>query len=428
VGASHRLKGLIAAMFARRVLAGVVVSAITLVLIGGVVLTLTSAGCGPAKALHLKSIENHCAVLTAAARPSSPIPTPSPHATPTTQPTPPVQPTDSNPFPVPATGPYPPYNPGASNGNPYQPPDSGSYPPFYPPGSGSGAPATYALTCSLPVFAGGPGSGGFITFPGGNFVADPKSGVTVPSPSPGSPSPPPQMGGPGYFGLSYDRVHSRWLPVPRTQVTPDGSRYAYTAPDSIYVQDAADAGQVELGKGHAWAIVSVEATGVYATYPNVAGLWFLPFSGPATQIATNVYWQAEAAGFAYGTATSQVPQGAANTIVRLDLKSGTQIDFFTRPGASSYVDGFDTRGNPIIQVNAPNGVELWLATGPNTSTVMVVSYQEGWSPGGMPIADSHGIWFSGYVNGLGQNIALFVPGVGLFAMSNLGANPAGGCA
>jgi len=37
------------------------------------------------------------------------------------------------------------------------------------------------LSCTLPVFAGPPGSGGFITFPSGSFTPDPKSGVTLPS-------------------------------------------------------------------------------------------------------------------------------------------------------------------------------------------------------------------------------------------------------
>ncbi|HEV2036181.1 MAG TPA: hypothetical protein VGU71_18645 [Candidatus Dormibacteraeota bacterium] len=421
------MSGLIADLFARRIVAGIVVSAITLILVGGVVLTMTSAGCGPAKALHIKSIENHCALLAAE---TSPVPFSSGKPTFSNAPTPYQEPA-SNPFPVnppPLSNPYPPYNPGASAGNPYTGPASGSYPPFFP--SSSGAPAqTYAMNCSLPVYAGGPGSGGFITFPGGNFIADPRSGVVLPSPSPGSPSPPPPGYGQPQFqnGLSYDRAHSRWLPVQSSWVTPDGSRYAYLSPDSIYVQNVADTGQIELGVGHAWAIVSVVANGVYATNPTVAGLWFLPFTGAAKQVIAGGYWQAAAGGFAYGTVTSAVPQGAANTIIRLDLNTGSQVDYFTRPSSQSSVVAFDTKGSPIIQAYTPNGTEIWLATGPNVSAVLVVSTQ-GFNPNGTPFADSHGIWFPGYANYSGADIALFVAGQGLFSMASLGAQIAGACA
>jgi hypothetical protein len=211
-------------------------------------------------------------------------------------------------------------------------------------------------------------------------------------------------------------------------VTPDGSRYAYPSPDSIYVQNVANAGEIELGQGHSWSIVSVEATGVYAANPNVAGLWFLPFSGAARLVIASGYWQSAAAGFAYGTATSAVPQGASNTIIRLDLNTGAQVDFFTRPSSTSSIDGYDKKGNPIIMVNSPRGTELWLATGPNNATVMVVSYYQGWNPTGLPIADSHGIWMPGYSNYGGPDIVLFIPGKGTYTMAGLGAQLAGGCA
>ena len=69
-----------------------------------------------------------------------------------------------------------------------------------------------------------PGSGGFITFPGGQFVVDPASQVTVPGP-----------GARTSFGMSYDLGYHRWLPVPWDWITPDGSKYVYATPTTVVV-------------------------------------------------------------------------------------------------------------------------------------------------------------------------------------------------
>jgi len=299
------------------------------------------------------------------------------------------------------------------------------------------------LTCTLPIYAGPPGSGGFISFPVGNFTPDPKSGVTLPSPSPGSASPSPQIGGPGpgygygYPGLSWDLTQKRWLPVPSTWVTPDGSKYAHTSPNSIYVEDVIGNTQVELGEGKSWQIIGVLADGVYAmnTQPNglIAGLWVLPFSSPARQITTIGYWQGVTAGAAYGTAVSAVPQGVSTTIIKLDLKTGTvDQNWFTRQGANSNVTGFDGHGNPIVQVNNFTGAgnEVWIVTGSGAAQPIMGS-QNGVFVYGTPIADSHGVWFSANVpnfsNGSNSAQLLYVPNSGVYVMSQIGGQLAGGC-
>jgi len=411
----------------RQILAGVVVTVVTLAVIGVVLVAMTPVGCGPANAMGLKSIANRCKSQAVAALRS---PSPSPFALPTPSPRP-YSPPASAPYNPPASQPY--YPPASG---PYYPPSSPSYPPFYPPSSGAG-PITLPiqLSCTLPVYAGPPGSGGFISFPSGTFTADPKSGVTLPSPSPGSPSP--QQVGPGYGygppGLSWDAAQKKWLPVPYTWVTPDGSKYAYTSSNSIYVQDVAGSAQVELGEGKSWQIVSVLADGVYAVNPQVAGLWLLPFSSPARQITTVGYWQGVTAGAAYGTATSAVPQGVSTTIIRLDLKTGTiDRNWFTRQGANSSVAGFDGHGNPIIYVSnfSGPGNEIWIATGPGTADPIMGS-QYGVFVNGTPIADSHGVWFSAsiqnYGTGSGSAQLLYVPNSGVYGMTNIGGQLAGGC-
>jgi hypothetical protein len=305
---------------------------------------------------------------------------------------------------------------------------SGAYPPTYPDASGFGG-SDLAFSCRLPIFNGGPGSGGFLVFPDRSFIGDPRSGVTVPSPSPGA-TPPAQgpYGPQGFFGLSYDRAAARWVPVPRNWITPDGKRYAYSGyPEGVYVVDVAANTQTEIGDGRRWQVLDAEAEGVYASEAGnagpVAGLWLLPFAGSPTQLTISGYWNSVGGGAAYGTETSSLPNGVPTLIDRLDLKTHVQQHWFQVVGATSSPFGFDAFGHPIYMVQgfAPNSTtaELWLVTG--LGTAEVIAYNNNFS--GPPVADSHGIWLMNW-----QSIYLFVPGRGMFLAANVGGQLAGGCA
>jgi len=415
-----------------RPLLAVSISVLSLAVIGGAALLTTPLRCGPGRALGLGS--GCISAGGVAGRPS-----PSPNGNPASAPYPTFSYPASGPYPNPASGPY--ENPASGPFPPTAYPASGSYPPFYPPATNAagGNMPTRSLDCRLPVYAGPPGSGGFIVFPGGSFIADPTSSVTTPSPTPT----PTSQHGPGYGysnpGLSYDRAFSRWLPVPASWVSSDGSRYAYTAADGVYVVNVANNTQTELGEGHAWYIVTVQNQGVYAANPGIAGLWLLPFSGTPRQITTAGYWQAGTALAAYGTVTSAVPSGASNSIIRLDLKTGATSDWFARPGTISQVTGFDGKGDPILSVSYINGSgnEIWITTSPTTASpiagIQFTPYNSGgFNANGAPIADSHGIWFAGNFNSAyggpsATGVALYVPGSGFYWMSNIGGQLAGAC-
>lgn len=415
--------------FRTRPVLAAVVTAFSLLLIGTVVVSATPLRCGPARALGLNL--NGCPAAAVATRA---IPTPSPIASQLTKPYPPIG--------NPASGIYPPYNNPASGAFPPQgngASPSGPYPPFFAPAS-NGSPVTpLSIDCRLPVFAGPPGSGGFIVFPGSTFIADPTSSVTLPSPSPGAtPTPPPGPGyGPGFPGLSYDRAYSRWLPVPSNWVSPDGNHYAYVS-DGIYAVDVASGTQTELRGGRTWSIVGVQNQGVYAGDQTAGGLWLFPYSGTPRQITASGYWQAATTSAAYGTATSAVPQGASNVILRLDLATGKSTEWFAHPDTQSSVAGFDQHGNPILNVRFLSGLgsEIWIVTGANSGTAIAgfvtgyISY--GFNSYNTPIADSHGIWFAGnysapYGGGNASGLALYVPGSGFYWMSGINGQLAGGC-
>ena len=408
------------------------VTAVSLLLIGTVVVSATPLRCGPAGALGFKNVYGCPGTTVAVANRMSPLPKPQPYGYPASGFYSPVAnpasgyPPDGNP----ASGSYPP------QGNTASP--SGPYPPFYPPAS-NGSPATsLAIDCRLPVYAGPPGSGGFVVFPGSTFIADPASAVALPSPSPGT-TPPPQNG-PGYgqgYGLSYDRSYKKWLPVPINWVSPDGNHYAYVS-DGLYAVNVADGTQTELREGRNWNIVGVHNQGVYAGDQSVGGLWLFPFSGTPRQITTGGYWQAVTSGAAYGTSTSAVPQGVSNTILRLDLATGRSTEWFAHPDSQSSVGGFDQHGNPIIYVRFLNGsgTEIWIVTGANSgspiSGFVSLYFSSGFNSYSVALADSNGIWFAGnystpYSNNTASGLALYVPGSGFYWMSGITGQLAGGC-
>ncbi|HKW73551.1 MAG TPA: hypothetical protein VJQ08_12075 [Candidatus Dormibacteraeota bacterium] len=399
------------------------VTVLTLGVVAAVVLTTTSVGCSPAHSLGVKT-----ARCTTTPKPVAVLGSPSPTSTPTA--VSPVNPGASSPS-TPVSSNNPPYNPGSSNNPPYNPansgfpayvgPDSGSYPPMAYPGSGNQGPGL-TLSCRLPVYSGGSGSGGFIEFPGGTFVADPRSAVTVPSPSPTAP--PPGMGYPGFYGWSYDPApYSKWLPVPFTLVSPDGAHYAYPLNGNVYVQSVSGGAQIVLGAGKGYVVIAVENNGVYAEPLNQPGLWFLPFSGTEKQVTTGGFWQAESHGAAYGTITSSVPSGATNTILKLDTATGSTSDFFTLQGGQSNVIGFDGKGNPVVRANYSGGAALYIATAPGHAAAIAATFYGPYAifPQAGPLADSHGLWFS-----VANGVVLFTNNA-WYWMSSLGAQLAGAC-
>ena len=396
----------------RLVVAAALASLVVIVLIAGVILTTTTAGCGPAQRLSLQGVLSLCPRPTPVA---AVVPTPSPSSsaagTPSVFGTP--SPSKSVVAGTPASGPA-------------------AFPPFKAP-TGSDTGPTFDLNCRLPVYAGPPGSGGFITFPGGNFIADPASASKAMAPV-HAPSPPPSLytGGFGSAGLSYSSAYSRWLPIPFSSVTPDGSRFIYESLHStIYVVKVATGDASEVGVGRDWHIIGVENEGIYATIPNTVmdvpappGLWLIAYSGAVKQITKTGYWQVAASGAAYGEARLfPVGGGPNNTIIRLDLKTNAVVDWFTRGGGRSTVYGIDATGNALISVDyTTNEGELWITAAPMVG-VPIFSTGQGLSLTGHPIADSHGIWLPMVYNASAQGVALYVMGDGLYWMSGAAIQP-----
>ena len=395
--------------------ATVLLTAITLILVYGALLITTNVGCGPEK--HIGVRLGPCAVADKTAASRSPLPLFLPSPTPVNQ---------QSPVSNPGTY-YPPQN----NPGTYYPPQNNPgtfYPPAYPPGSSgqtptvgmatSYPPSAIGLNCSLPVYAGPPGSGGFVSFPNGAFTADPRSAVALP---------PPGLQRYGQSGMTYDRVHSRWLPVGVPSVAPDGNHYAYASTSGgIYVVDTSNNSQVELGDGRSWDLLRVLNDRVYATVANAPGLWNVPFSGAPVQVTADGYWQAATAAYAFGWSTSSVPQGSTLPLLRVEISTGKTIEWFTQPGAIANPAGFDANGVPLVQMSYPQGWELFQVASADAGVLIAGSYEDFNITGAM-VADSHGTWFPIYMRYYGQGIALYIAGRGIYTVSSIGAQLAGGC-
>jgi hypothetical protein len=233
--------------------------------------------------------------------------------------------------------------------------------------------------------------------------------------------------------MAWEPVHQRWLPVRTEWVAPDGNHYAYPSTNSVYLVDAAANTQVELGTGHQWSVIRVLNDRVFATIPNTAGFWVLPFSGAPKQVTAQGYWQAATPTAAYGMLTSAVPQGATTKIVKLEISSGAVSDWFSREGTNSSIYGFDAQGNPFVYgYYYSGGWTLWLTKGASNAVVIATSYGP-LQVQGTAVADANGSWFPAYYsqpynNMNSSGVVLYVAGSGMYWMASIGGVIAGGCA
>jgi hypothetical protein len=280
-----------------------------------------------------------------------------------------------------------------------------------------------SLRCKLPVYLSGEQkSGGFISFPDGSVVPDNSSGVVTP--------------GGGWFGLTYDTAMKRWLPVPKTWVSPDGSAYYFAEAkpgnNTMFEVNALTGSSGQLGispLGYGWQVMSVTPDYIFAvSLMAYGGVYIMPISSPYSQekYVTGDFWTAAYGDYAFGTT---VPDGGA--IERIDARIqvignpaiGAQPWF--NKSSSAEILGFDGSGNPVIWT----GTDLWIAAGPDQATrissspPLAIPTSQGTALYGSdaPVSDSHGLWFS-----TTDGIYLYSGG-STTKVSNLVAQVAGPC-
>lgn len=293
------------------------------------------------------------------------------------------------------------------------------------------SPSPQPLECRIAVFGNQAGSGGFVTLPEGAFAVDPHSNVKVANI--------PANGYAANYGFSYDYAKSRWLPVPRAFVSPNGSRYVYPSPESVgglYVVDVGTSAVHDIAPGEQWQIIEWQAAGIWAMQLDQPppggnggfhGLYLInPDTGLAHGYTARGRWQAIGQNGAWGTDVETPPDyDNAHSIIRFDLTNGHVISYLTQAGAVVSVIGFDDQNR--LMVNASNDVvqQIWalnspnhadqVYSGPGTQSRDALNLSDG-------VADANGTWF-----GTNQGLMLYTTAGGFKKMASATGEVGGGC-
>jgi hypothetical protein len=320
-----------------------------------------------------------------------------------------------------------------------------------------GLSASDQVTCRLPfgglidTTTGGPARrGGFISFPGAAFRADPAADLRAGGDGGFVTVATPQLN--GGDAEAYDGQRHRWLPTRLSLIAPDGSSYAYSELNGLHVVDVGSAADRLLPGTNAthrsFYPVAFTASEIYvlegaeqtSPTPVALTLWAVdPNSGQQRQVSTAATASAiVASGAAWTTAINpadphpwqQSPyEGSAanDQLLHVDLQSGVASTWFYRPGAFVGPVGFDREGHPVVVVVNSAASELWLLRGPQTGDRIYVG-PGAYNPANRMridhvlsagVTDATGIWF---VNGDG-GVVLYTPAGGVeltFAMPSTG--------
>jgi hypothetical protein len=281
-------------------------------------------------------------------------------------------------------------------------------------------------------------SGGFVVFPDGTYATDPGSYETFDFANHNlRTAADPALHGPQDYSMDqpvFDARSSRWLPVPRASVSPDGSRYVYVqylyppnagiplpAPTGslIRVVTIATGEDKVIYQGPSYDVVGWQQEGVYLRRPctdvncrSGGGLWLLPVSGAPQQLAAPPaqvssvslvpMWTALGGGAAWALAADP-SNGNLDRLLRHDLNGGPETIWFSRPHSTwMSLRGIDS-GAPILAVTENSSMGVWLITGRDTAQLlMTMPIVQPSGPGGgqlapadpegSPVHDSYGTW------------------------------------
>jgi len=262
----------------------------------------------------------------------------------------------------------------------------------------------------------------------------------------------------GEGGYYYDRQVSRWLPVTRNAVSPDGRRYAYAegwavtpqAAPRVHVVDATtgkDIRVVTMPDANPYGVADFTNSAIYliTAYEGVGpGVWRLdPDTGAVMKVSDGFYHPAGAAWTTVvdprdpnPTTSAMDGQPQPNRIDRIDGAGGAATWFY-KPGYAVYSVAF--AGNHALLVQASSEVnsnvmyktEFWLVSAPGKQA-RLASFDGALQPPSpyrdlssgfySAIADAHGIWI-----GSENSLYLVKPSGQILRVYGGSAYPANGC-
>jgi len=280
--------------------------------------------------------------------------------------------------------------------------------------------------------------GGFLTFPAAQFTPDPRGRFNSRYFEGGLAG----TASPVLYGIGgspfYDRAQSRWVPVSAQQARADGGAYAYATVDSpativtvhvVTVATGADR-TFRLALPRRLEVADYGVAGIYLTEPSALGgpgegVWLLD---PATGVVKKTWtihrvWTVRD-GYAWVARLdprdktqwqpSELPP--ADSVVRIDLRSGAEEVWFYRAGSYPWLTGFASGGRPVVTVTHPDDTyDVFLTTPNNQSGTLVYS-------GGLQFTSVQGdgerLWL-----GREDGIYLYRPAAGLQKVFAYVVNP-----
>jgi streptogramin lyase len=296
--------------------------------------------------------------------------------------------------------------------------------------------------CKLPLFASSASSsssqGEFFSLGDGTLVED-AQGRFVTSGTQSKSQASPVLN--GQLPATYDRAARRWLPAWGSEISPDGSRYAYidySVPMNghlhvVTVATGADR-MLSMPPGP-WGVVGFASEGIYLhqSYEGIGtGLTLVnPDSGAVRTVFTDSVVHAvsgQVAWVADRNTNDTLPQppgqgSADNEVQSRDLITSNTTTWIYRPGSNLYVvavangsilvHGYDAGSEFLLVVTAPGQAQP--VTVPETGNSVPLS-------SGL-VADANG-WWIGSLDG----VYLWTRHTGAILVSELTAAPAGPCA
>jgi hypothetical protein len=262
----------------------------------------------------------------------------------------------------------------------------------------------------------------------------------------------------GEGGYYYDREVSRWLPVTRNSVSPDGRRYAYSegwavtpqAAPRVHVVDAATGKDIRvftMPDPLPYGVADFTSTGIYLviSYEVIGpGVWRLdPATGTVTKVSDGHYRPAGAAWSSVvdprdpnPTTSAMDGQPQPNRIDRIDGAGGA-VTWFYKPGYAVYSIAFAGDKALLVQATIQDNTgamyktEFWLVSAPGKQTKLAgydgadqppSPYRDLSSGFFNAVADVHGIWI-----GSEHSLYLVKPSGQILRVYGESAYPANAC-
>lgn len=236
---------------------------------------------------------------------------------------------------------------------------------------------------------------GFVRFPSGQLVEDKSANQGA------------------YYGwLFYDRAYAKWIHALRDWVSPDGRHYAYADGDplsgnvsgKLHVVDVASGGdRVIYNSAVVPTVVAFAAEGIYFTHDRGegadTGLWLIaPQGGQPRLISSTIFEPLVANGAAWGRAKNPADPhpvtggllGGYDTIVRVDLNTGTSKAWWYQPGEDIELLDGDYSGNLFASTSTfvEGSVSDWRLDSRGSAHRIGST-----GLGRLGAVDSNGVWF-----------------------------------